>query len=278
MQKLNSAMIYRWGRALSPIRHQTTDTEPKVAMAALSIAMDAVQEIRHSSIGLRLSDVPAKDAYWAMKVLLDDIAKGQDGPTSASVEVVSKAVTAVRRLETLLEAELAIGDFYFVPKLGGYDTDALLERGETLSPASLEAKAPEAIADVQQATRCLAFKLPTAAAFHLHRANEAVLHRYFDAVSGGQPRPSRGPMGKYIDLLERCDRADKKVLGALRIVKDLHRNPVAHPEHTLESDEEANALLGVIVSVMHAMLCAIPDAVSTEPVPPPDDILGGAEG
>jgi hypothetical protein len=44
----------------------------------------------------------------------------------------------------------------------------------------------------------------------------------------------------------------------LKDLKDLHRNPLIHPEHTLESVDQAIALLGSIQCVVVYMLKAVP--------------------
>ena len=113
---------------------------------------------------------------------------------------------------------------------------------------------PEAIPDLREAGKCLAFELPNATAFHLHRANESVLRRYFEVSAKGITAPKTRNMGDYLKLLDEVDGADKKVIASLRDLKDLHRNPLAHPEDSLESIDEAIALLGAIQAVMVHML------------------------
>ena len=71
-------------------------------------------------------------------------------------------------------------------------------------------------------------------------------------------------MGDYIAALTNQGAGDPIVLSALKDLKDLHRNPLIHPEHTLEIDE-AIALLGSIQSVIVHMLKAIPLPVSDLP-------------
>jgi len=69
---------------------------------------------------------------------------------------------------------------------------------------SLSLKVPSAIDDLKQAMRCIAFELPTAAGFHLHRANESVLRCYWDSVTGGKARPKNGNMGIYLHELRKA--------------------------------------------------------------------------
>jgi len=56
------------------------------------------------------------------------------------------------------------------------------------------------------------------------------------------------------------------LLASLQQIKDLHRNPLAHPEETLTL-EEAVGLFGIVQSAINAMLKEIPD-------PPPVPLIG----
>lgn len=183
--------------------------------------------------------------------------------------------------ETNLASEFALMDTYLVAPKGGYNTGDLVENGEALFQPALAIKVPGAIRDIKQATRCLAFELPTAAGFHLHRANESVLHAYFDAVRGSVDHPKDGNrnMGNYVSLMEKNSLGDERVRAALKDIKNLHRNPLIHPDHDLETVDEAIDLLGAIRAVIGAMLPTIPEpagpllaemfGAARAPVPPP---------
>jgi hypothetical protein len=125
-------------------------------------------------------------------------------------------------------------------------------------PADLSPKVPEAIDDFQQATKCLAFELPTACGFHLHRGTESVLHRYWDAVTGGKDRPRNRNIGDYLAALDQQNLGDARLKSSLRDLKDLHRNPLIHPEHSLKSVDDAISLFGIVRTVVTEMLKAIP--------------------
>lgn len=173
---------------------------------------------------------------------------------------------ALSEFEHVLTAEFGLLNIYLIEKVRGYDTSDLIERGWVLFPESLLTKARDAWPDIASATRAIVFELPTAAAFHLHRATETVLHKYFDAVSGGAPRPVNRNVGDYLSLMRDKKWGDEKVLSALKDLKDLHRNPQIHPEESLEDVDEALALLGSVHAAIVLMLKAIPDPA---PTPPP---------
>jgi hypothetical protein len=157
-----------------------------------------------------------------------------------------------------LGSELSLLNLYIVSEKGGFNTTNLIANAYLVFPGDLFPKVPEAIPDIQQATRCLAYELPIACGFHLHRANESVLHRYYDAVTGGKSRPTGRNIGDYLQMLRVHGAGEAKIMAALRDLKDLHRNPLIHPEDSLESVEEAISLLGLVRSVMSSMLKEIP--------------------
>jgi hypothetical protein len=177
---------------------------------------------------------------------------------------ITNALTA---FEAVLGAELALVPLYVVTPKAGFDTAILIEAGANCFPTEIWAKAPEALPDLQQATKCLAFELFTAAGFHLHRANEAVLRRYWDAVTNGATRPASRNMGDYLAELNKRNAGDAKVRAALKDLKDLHRNPLIHPEESLESVDDAVALMNGVHTAILNMLKEMP-VVATVPSPP----------
>lgn len=88
--------------------------------------------------------------------------------------------------------------------------------------------------------------------------------------------------GTYIKNLRKCG-ANEKILTALEQLKDLHRNPIIHPEAQI-GIEEALSFMGITESVISAMLseiytitsasvvAALAGAESSLPLPPPDGI------
>jgi hypothetical protein len=82
--------------------------------------------------------------------------------------------------------------------------------------------------DINQGAKCLAFEVPTAAAFHLMRATESVIQRYYGEVVGKLPPKKSRNWGAYIANLRRCG-AEPKIISALEDMKELYRNPIIHP-------------------------------------------------
>lgn len=166
--------------------------------------------------------------------------------------------------ETILRAELGLFPTYLVIKKRGYDISDLIDNGWIVFPAELSRKVPEALDDINAGTRCIAFELNTAAGFHLHRANESVLHKYYDIVTNGAPRPEGRNIGDYLRELDNRNVGESKVKSCLKDLKNLHRNPLIHPEDSIDTVDEALALLGIIQSAMVHMLKVIPEPIKDE--------------
>lgn len=155
-------------------------------------------------------------------------------------------------------AELSILPAFLVSEKEGYDLNTLTDKGYKLFPASLSQKCPEAYPDMMAAGKTLAFELATACGFHIFRATETVLKRYWDSVSDGKPRPSLETIGNYAKKLECNSLGEEKTREALKQLAKLHRNPLIHPEATL-TVEEVITTLGIARSVISSMLNEMPN-------------------
>jgi len=192
---------------------------------------------------------------WAMEHC-ETKGKANDIPDT---NVIFQVQEKHREFEAVLRGEFAAADIYLVMQKSAFDTNTLIEFGELAFPHETGLKTPEALEDLRQAMRCIAFELPTAAAFHLHRANETVLGRYWDSVTKDTPRPKNQTLGSYIGELERLDVGSDIVISALRDIKNLHRNPTIHADSSLETVEEAINLQGAIRAEIGSMLQVIPE-------------------
>ena len=129
---------------------------------------------------------------------------------------------------------------YAISQKGAYSTPDLIEHAENMIPETTRTLLPSAvIKDVQEAGRCLAFDLPTASGFHILRAVELVMIELWGQIkTGADKKPTN--WGAYIAKFE-ASNIDLKITTMLRNLKDLYRNPNAHPEDTLKEDESNNA-------------------------------------
>lgn len=179
-----------------------------------------------------------------------------DNATEDAVPVwrINAIEQAARNFETILAAECQVLDTYFVSKKGAYSTADLVEHAHFQIPANVRGSLPQQTkADLDQAGKCIAFDLPTAAAFHLLRGTEAVLREYYDrVVPGTKKAPTKmRNWGVYIKLLKDHN-AENKITSLLDHLRDAYRNPVLHPEENY-TDERAQVLFGVCVSAIVMM-------------------------
>jgi hypothetical protein len=253
MIRIDGFFLYSSGYSLHPLEGMKVGDSFLEWFPKLAFAEQKLEGIL--GLGVRTSYARGIQLLDAIRAITAD--PDRRTPLGA-VEIVT-AISALKEFESVLAAELSIADFYLVTRKAGYDTTQLVLNGTILFPQDLPRKVPEAVEDVVQGARCIAFELPTAAGFHLHRANESILHRYYDAVTNGAPRPVGRNMGDFLAELNRKNAGSPAVRSALKDLKDLHRNPLIHPEHSLESVDEAIALLGSIHAVVVHMLRTIPE-------------------
>jgi len=165
---------------------------------------------------------------------------------------------AYDRFEPVFSAELSSQVLYLVTPKGAYDIVALVDQGAQLFPASVAWKVPEAVKDIEEGAKALAFELWSASAFHFHRANEAVLRRYYDLCCGANNRPRNCTMGTMLKKLEDEQKGDSQIVASLKNINDFHRNPNSHPGHFIDDSEQAFSLVAALRAAMGYMLEALP--------------------
>lgn len=258
MQRLDGHYLYTLGKQLQPLLQINYGAPFGSVLSYLFTAESALDGFLHNSIYRPRHSLQSGGALlsWIKHILnqalisdLQDLVKDGD-------------LTSLRNSLSIFEANLAsemgLLATYLVAKKGGYDTSDLIDNGIALFQDALQEKVPSAVTDIKQATRCIAFEVPTAAGFHLHRANESVLHAYYDAVRGPFDTPKERNMGVYLAAMVKNNIGDERVRAALKDIKNLHRNPLIHPDHSLQTVDEAIDLLGAIRSAVGAMLPSIP--------------------
>lgn len=164
---------------------------------------------------------------------------------------LSQVKKAAEEFETVLGNECQFMDTYFVSKKGTHSTKDLVENAHHAVPEPARSHLPDITKlDFDQAGRCLAFDVPTAAAFHLLRGTEGAIREYYQLVVPGpkQANPKMRNWGTYIRLLN-AHGANPSITALLALLKDVYRNPVFHPEEVY-TDERAQVLFGYCVSAV----------------------------
>lgn len=269
VQRVDGFYMYRVGYQL----HQLADmrggggifggmkaTTYGEAQLPLYLAESALNQLLYNSVfQIRTSLMAGERMLAAIRDMRGKVAAVPDKNADIEFTELWPLQQELTTFEAVLAAEMAMVPLYIVTRKAAFDTALLIDAGRVIFPEELQAKVPSAIPDIEQGTKCIAFALPTAAGFHFHRANESVLKCYWDAVSAGKPRPASNNMGVYLAAMDKDGVGDDRVKSSLRDLKDYHRNPLIHPEHSLESIDEAVALMNAVQNAVVQMLKAVPD-------------------
>jgi hypothetical protein len=196
MQKIDPAFLFEMGDQLRKVAAINKDSPPAQAYFAMNGASGVIERTISNSIYSHLLRTPCRAAANALAEQMRKMCSAILAmPDLENAQLEHFEVFQLQHLygkfETLFLGDLQSGSLYLVSPKGGFDTDALIEGALLVFSADLATKVPDAVGDVRQATRCIAFELPTAAGFHLHRAHESVLRVYWDNVTGGADRPKK---------------------------------------------------------------------------------------
>jgi len=173
---------------------------------------------------------------------------------------LSNLKQAAADFETVLANELPGLATYIVSQKGIYSTDDLISNADQHFPDETLKEIPEnARKDICEGGRCLAFELATASAFHMWRALETVMGKYYAALKGKTFEDDQIQRNwyEYIKALEKAG-AEKKITEFLDHIRKEYRNPISHPTDTLELDEALN-LFGAALSAIGQTSKAVVD-------------------
>ena len=275
MEQINCVAFYNLGSTLRDCYAHARLPVKNWVFSAQS-ARDQLKAMLEGDIKFKLDE--SHDAATRMHGALDILVKahaanGEVVQTNAEVDMYNATWW---RFGEALALELGRAPTFYVTPKSVYSTQRLISDAAAVFEGFRDRLPNDAIADTNQAGRCLAFELPTAAGFHIARATEATIKRYMDAYGCAPFKESQRNWGTYIKALDE-EGADAKITHHLTQLKDLHRNPVTHPEVTLTMPE-AIALWALCTSVMQAMVgdierrSATPKPEITAMAPPQENI------
>jgi hypothetical protein len=259
MQRINLNDFYTFGTALHVLAQMEPDKPLKEYLAQFNWARVWVDWFaKDKMIPMEICRQPAARIVIEIDRLVSPTAPA-DTDKILSFSDLFGIINAVRDFETIFSAEVSNKATYFVSKKGIYDTNDLIANADDLFVANVKQRIGEkAIADIREAGKCLAFDLGTASGFHIARAVETVLLDYLTYLCPkkikGMKRSQRN-LGNYIKMA-RDNQGDDKICAALDQFRDLHRNPLMHPEAILTVDD-AFSLLGIAQSAIVAMVSKI---------------------
>ncbi len=259
MQRVNGHRFYYLAIKIQPLIQLSTEATFKEVFFEMWEARAAVIDL-FDHMPLRVAVAPANKMISGI-----DSVMPREWPEAvklfSSEDKIGYTCYAIRQgakeFETVLEAELQSLDTYLVSQKGTHSTPDLIERAEIMFPTAIRNRLPpQAIIDIRHAGRCLALDNPTASGFHILRAVESVMGVYFKLVTGN-PLPTRmRNWGVYIKTLRKHPAHSDKVVTFLDHIRDSYRNPILHPEISLEEDE-AEALLGAAATAIRMLVLEI---------------------
>lgn len=251
LRPVNENFFYQFGAVLRPVIEMPHPVKLGEAFRVVYPAQGWVEWFLKDKV-VPLS-VCKGSGYKLLDAIKEIVSINQREDTKADDELEFLnyyAVTnAAKEFETVFTAELQTVDTYLISQTGIYKTSDLIEHAERIFPESVLATIPDhAVKDIRDCGKCLAFDLPTSAGFHMLRATEALIREYMTVVVGTPPKLKSRNWGRYLDILKKHG-ADPRILAALDQIREMHRNPIMHPEDFL-SAEEASTLLGVAQGVV----------------------------
>jgi hypothetical protein len=190
-------------------------------------------------------------AAWKLYKLRDKFAASENKLlTAEQAKELSEIMDNVR---LTLDAEIQ-GLEAFITTDKRFDTTKLLEDMSALFAPGVFDQFPDiAKVDFNEAGKCIAFALPTAAAFHTLRGTEANLRHYYKKMIK-QKRINTEMWGPIVeDLRKRSKTKKHNVLNNhLDNIRLSFRNPTQHPEATYDI-QEVQDLLSVCIDANNRM-------------------------
>lgn len=248
MKRIDVGFFYNLGNVIRPLIHLAEHESYLNTMVAIFLVESEIKAILEGSpIALKTCLPEAKELLEWFNTLR--AIKNRDPDASE----IFKTRFYARQLETTLRTELRDLEVYFVSPVGIYSTTALLTKAVAMFGDDAALLPDDTAIEFNEAGKCLAFSLYTAAGFHLLRAVESAVRIYYDELSNGAARPTRGPMGVYLNELLKLSGVDTDLVAVLRQIKTLHRDPIAHPEAVL-SQTEVTSLVGIAHSAISRII------------------------
>ena len=159
----------------------------------------------------------------------------------------------LEQIDATLDAELQLRSAFIVTQKR-FQLDHLLSTPQSLFGHIVFENLPDICQfDFKEAGRCIAFGLPTSAAFHIMRGTEGVLRHYYCSIVKRE-RVKRFLWYDMVDhLRKRRDAPPKPLMDNLDNIRVNFRNPTQHPDARYDMDE-AQDLLSISIDVVNRMI------------------------
>jgi hypothetical protein len=256
MQQVNTYAIYLLGKWMDSIfLHARAPL--KVNIQAWQWAISLLDLLIDGRVRLKLNE--SAPSANALRHEIETVLSVHQKDPEATLDdaQVNRFNAAWSAFENALALDLGRAPLFFVGQKGIFATPLLINEADKAlaDEVSLVVSAP-AKRDLNEAGRCLAFGMNTASGYHALRAVEKVLREYYEVATGsstvsGKPL-NESAMATVINGIQASKKGDAKVLSVLDQLRDLHRNPINHPDVFLEA-AEALELFNICTSALSAM-------------------------
>lgn len=264
MEKINLPFIYELGLKLNPLATRIYDASERTGIWVQAIDVLSPMDVllkRFPSLGAcrtkcsELKDAKDEGTGWLDARKPSEWEKEDLGADA----IFEKIIKIAKELEIVLSAELQTLATYNITQKGIYSTTDLIERAERILPEQVLGRIGQmAVGEVRESGKCLAFDCATASAFHMMRAIEEVIYRYYVSVCKPKPAKRLENWGAYIAALSKSNKPEvKEIVAMLQQIKDRHRNLIMHPDIVLTIDE-AFTLFEIAQGAIIAMADNIP--------------------
>lgn len=216
--------------------------------------------------GLPTSRRLASDAIGVIENWANQYVRGSDGnfdesklKTEYDAWQYGSMKQSISEFRTVFLAEVRDLDVYLVDQVTIFRVGELVNNGSAIVPEPYYSNlAARVKIELDNAAKALAFELHTACGFHALRALEIILVDYL--VQFGAPRHKLKNWGLCLKEAKALMDAgkDKKVPSArvvamIERMKDLDRNPLMHPEDTLDEASAVNVLMNTATTIVELL-------------------------
>jgi hypothetical protein len=256
MKQVNLIVFHYLGATLNGIKRIKTDDKVWDVVLTLISPRQSLRSFLDQTIDisvLRSREAAEHLLKWIEYVIDDWInnLKVTDPDKTLDKNTRDALIAGIKSFEDEFALECRDIDVFAVTSKGIYNTRALIESAERKFPKNLLDVMPQVtIQDLREAGRCLAFELPTACAFHICRATEALMLTYFEALTGTAWSLRRRDWNTYNNQLH-ANGALSAITNRLGEIRE-DRNAYTHPEITVPLDE-AIVVFDLCNGVIHLM-------------------------
>lgn len=240
MKETNLNIFYHLGRGIKDIDKLEPGADLTLSMFLLFDCYAWLINFVHETKDIDVPDTRAA-AEYLMKGMdaLGDFRNLSSSRRESPLTLEEVRIIVDRKdwFEKCLDREYRYLDVFTVTAKGIYDTRLLMTKPEHKFPLRIRGALPEqAVSDLKQAARCLAFDIPTACAFHICRATEALMLNYYEILAGHPWAFPKKDWKIYIEQLVK-EKAPRRITDRLDEIRDSDRNAYTHPERNVTLEE-----------------------------------------